>query len=119
MPTFAGGKVERWVHDEKTGESKKVEEILPVGDVGLMRYLGYTVKYPVVAQELGVQGRVIVSFIVDVDGSITDVKVLKSADPSLDKEAVRAIKAMPKWNPGMQDGKPVRVQYSVPVTFRM
>ena len=78
------------------------------------------VKYPVIAQESGIQGRAVCQFIVNRDGSITDVEVVKSAgDPSLDKEAVRVMKLMPKWKPGMQNGKTVRVKYSLPVSFRL
>jgi protein TonB len=84
-----------------------------------MDYLSNNVKYPVVAQENGVQGRVVVSFVVEKDGSITDVKVVKSVDPSLDKEAARVVKSMPRWIPGKQNGSAVRVKYNVPVSFRL
>jgi protein TonB len=89
------------------------------GDAALMEYLNKNIKYPVVAEENGIQGRVVATFVVERDGSITDVKVVKSVDPSLDKEAVRVLKAMPKWIPGRQNGQPVRVKYTVPVTFRL
>ena len=89
------------------------------GASGVMAYLSQSIKYPVVAKENGVQGRVIVIFVVERDGSITDVKVAKSVDPSLDKEAVRVIKGMPKWRPGKQNGAAVRVKYTIPVTFRL
>ena len=72
-----------------------------------------------IAEENGVQGRVIVTFVVERDGSITDVKVVKSVDPSLDKEATRVVKGMPHWIPGKQNGSAVRVKYTVPVTFRL
>ena len=91
----------------------------PGGPSALMQYLSSNIKYPVVAQENGVQGRVVVSFVVERDGSITDVNVLRSVDPSLDKEAVRVVKSMPKWNPGKQNGSAVRVKYQVPVSFRL
>ena len=91
----------------------------PGGQGALMSYLSQNIRYPVVAQENGVQGRVTVSFVVERDGSITDVTVVRSVDPSLDKEAVRVIKSMPKWNPGKQNGSPVRVKYNVPVSFRL
>ena len=71
------------------------------------------------AQENGVQGRVIIAFVVERDGSITDVNVVRSVDPSLDKEAARVVRNMPKWIPGKQNGAPVRVKYNVPVTFRL
>ena len=66
-----------------------------------------------------IQGRVVVSFIVEKDGSLTDVKVIKSLDPAFDKEAIRVVKSMPKWKPGMDNGEPIRVRYSVPVTFQL
>ena len=89
------------------------------GDAALMEWLNKNIKYPVVAEENGIQGRVVATFVVERDGSITDVKIVKSVDPSLDKEAVRVLKAMPKWIPGRQNGQPVRVKYTVPVTFRL
>lgn len=97
------------------------EEVINIdgGPSGLMQYLSLAIKYPVVAEENGVQGRVFCTFVVEKDGSITDVKVLKSLDPALDKEAVRVLRAMPKWLPGKQNGSPVRVKYTVPVTFRL
>ena len=91
----------------------------PGGLNGLMTFLAQNMVYPVTAQENGVQGRVTVSFVVETDGSITDVKVARSVDPFLDREAMRIVKAMPKWTPGKKDGKPVRVKYTVPVVFRL
>lgn len=91
----------------------------PGGDAALLSWLKDNLRYPVVAQENGVQGRVIVSFVVERDGSITDVQVARSKDPSLDKEAVRVVKSMPKWNPGKQNGSTVRVKYNLPVNFRL
>ena len=98
-----------------------VEEMpsFPGGSAALMSYLSSNTKYPVVAQEIGVQGRVIVSFVVERDGSISDVKVARSVDPSLDREAQRVVKSMPKWKPGKQNGSAVRVKYTVPVVFRL
>ena len=89
------------------------------GMAGLMQYLSKNIKYPTIAQENGTQGRVTVQFVVNKDGSIVDAKVLRGVDPYLDKEAVRVIMGMPKWKPGMQRGKPVRVKYTVPVMFRL
>ena len=91
----------------------------PGGDAALMKYLSENIKYPVVAQENGVQGRVTVSFVVERDGSITDVKIVRSVDPSLDREAQRVVRSMPKWIPGKQNGSAVRVKYNVPVQFRL
>ena len=92
----------------------------PGGQQGLFKYLSENVKYPVIAQENGIQGRVICQFVVNRDGSIVDVEVVHSGgDPSLDNEAIRVIKSMPKWKPGMQKGKPVRVKYTLPVIFKL
>ena len=89
------------------------------GQAGLMQYLAKNIKYPTIAQENGTQGRVVVQFVVNKDGSIVDATVLRGVDPYLDKEAIRVINSMPKWKPGMQRGKPVRVKYTVPVMFRL
>ena len=98
-----------------------VEEMpsFPGGNGALMSYLASNIKYPVVAQENSVQGRVIVSFVVERDGSISDVRVARSVDPSLDREAQRVVKSMPRWKPGKQNGSAVRVKYTVPVVFRL
>jgi len=84
-----------------------------------LRFLSSNMRYPPVAQENGVQGRVTVSFVINQDGSIVDVEVIRSVDPSLDREAMRVVSTMPKWKPGKQRGKPVRVRFNVPVTFRL
>ena len=91
----------------------------PGGDAALMGYLRDNIKYPTVAAENGVQGRVVVGFGVERDGSITDVNILRGVDPSLDREAMRVVKSMPRWNPGKQNGSAVRVKYQVPVSFRL
>ncbi len=109
------------VKEEETKVFDVVEQMpsFPGGPSALMQYLSSNIKYPVVAEENGVQGRVVCTFVVERDGSITDVRVIKSVDPSLDKEAVRVVKGMPKWIPGKQNGSAVRVKYTVPVTFRL
>ena len=91
----------------------------PGGPAELMKWLGSHVQYPAIAQENGVQGRVIVAFVVEKDGSVTDVTVVRSVDPSLDKEAARVVRQMPKWIPGKQNGAAVRVKYNVPVIFKL
>lgn len=91
----------------------------PGGQGELLKYLARSVKYPVIAQENGIQGRVTASFIVEKDGSIRDLEVLRGVDPSLDNEAIRILSAMPKWTPGQQRGHDVAVKYTVPVTFRL
>ena len=109
---------------EKVEENKVFDVVeqmpsFPGGMGALMSWLSQNIKYPVIAAENGVQGRVIVQFVVEKDGSITDVKVAKSVDPSLDKEAARVVSSMPKWTPGKQNGSAVRVKYTVPVTFKL
>ncbi len=89
------------------------------GMAGCIKFLQSNAKYPAISQENGMQGRVQVQFVVERDGTITDAVVVKSVDPYLDKEALRVVNSMPKWKPGKQRGKPVRVRYSVPVTFRL
>lgn len=91
----------------------------PGGISGLRTYLNQNIRYPAEAQENCVQGHVVVSFVVGKDGHISDVTVLRSVDPSLDKEAVRVIRNMPRWTPGKQGGEPVKVRYNVPVSFRL
>ncbi len=91
----------------------------PGGMAELMKFLAKSIKYPVIAQENGIQGRVVCSFVVNRDGSIVDIQVMRGVDPSLDKEAVRVIGTMPKWKPGEQRGKPVRVRFILPVQFRL
>ena len=106
---------------EETKVFDVVEQMpsFPGGNAALMSYLSQNTKYPVVAQENGVQGRVVVSFVVERDGSITDVRVVRSVDPSLDKEATHVVKSMPNWIPGKQNGSTVRVKYNVPVSFKL
>ena len=108
-------------HEEENKVFEIVEQMpmFPGGDAALMDYLRSNTHYPTVAAENGVQGRVVVGFVVERDGSITDVKVIRGVDPSLDKEATRVVKSMPKWNPGKQNGSAVRVKFQVPVTFRL
>ncbi len=107
------------VEDNKIFELVEQNPMFPGGTGALMSWLSQNIKYPVIAAETGVQGRVIVQFVVEKDGSITDVKVAKSVDPSLDKEAARVIKSMPHWIPGRQNGSPVRVRFTVPVSFKL
>ena len=107
--------------EEDTKVFDVVEQMpsFPGGQAALMQWLASNMSYPVIAAENGVQGRVIVQFVVEKDGSVSDVQVVKSVDPSLDKEAARVVKAMPKWIPGRQNGAAVRVKYTVPVTFKL
>ncbi len=107
------------VEEEKVFDVVEQMPSYPGGDAALFKYLSDNIKYPTIAEENGVQGRVIVTFVVERDGSITDVKIVRAVDPSLDREAVRVVKSMPSWIPGKQNGKSVRVKYTLPVTFRL
>jgi len=105
--------------DDKIYEVCEQMPIFEGGDAALMKYLTDSVKYPELAKKHGVQGRVVIGFIVEKDGSLTDVKVLRHVDIALDAEALRVVKGMPKWIPGCQDEQLVRVRYNVPVSFRL
>ncbi|MDX8339564.1 energy transducer TonB [Draconibacterium sp. IB214405] len=98
-----------------------VEEMpeFPGGDEGLRTFIANTVKYPEDAHKNGIQGKVYVKFVVDKDGSVDDAKIARGVDPSLDKEALRVINALPKWKPGKQRGEAVRVEYTVPIKFAL
>ncbi len=91
----------------------------PGGEAAMYKWLGDNINYPPAASEEGVQGRVVVEFVVGKDGSITNVRVVRPRHPALDKEALRVVKAMPKWVPGRNNGQPVKVTYTLPVTFRL
>lgn len=111
-----------------TAQTKKndmvfdVVEVMPQfpgGQIAMLQYLMKNIKYPEQAMKEGIQGRVAVRFIVEKDGSISDVKPVLSVHPLLNKEAVRVVKSMPKWTPGKQNGKPVRVRFNLPVMFKL
>lgn len=89
----------------------------PGGELALRKFIANAIKYPVIAQENGIQGKVYVNFVVDKDGSVTQAKIARGVDASLDKEALRVVNTLPKWKPGMQRGKPVKVSYTVPISF--
>ena len=91
----------------------------PGGTSAMSRFISRNIKYPLLAQENGIQGRVVCQFTVNTDGSIVDVSVVKGVEASLDTEAVRVIKSMPKWTPAMQGGKPVRARYTLPMRFKL
>lgn len=104
---------------EKTFDVVENMPSYPGGRAAMMAFLSSNMNYPATAKENNVQGRVIIGFVVEKDGSISEVKVLRSVDPALDQEALRLVNLMSKWKPGAMDGKPVRVRYSVPFTFRL
>ena len=111
-----------------TAQTKKnnmvydVVEVMPQypgGQIAMLKYIMENIKYPKQIMEEGIQGRVTVSFIVEKDGRVSNVRLLRSVQPLLDKEAVRVVKSMPKWTPGKQNGKPVRVRFNLPVMFKL
>lgn len=103
----------------KVHEHVEVMPQFPGGNVELMRYLSANIKYPTIAAENGIEGRVVLKFVVSKDGSISNIQIIRSLDPSCDKEAVRVVKGMPKWIPGMQNGHPVAVYFTLPVLFKL
>lgn len=108
--------------EEAKEETLTVVDVMPQypgGDRELLKFIAQSIKYPTDAQEAGVQGRVICSFVVDKKGNIVEPKIIRGIDPSSDAEALRVIGMMPRWTPGRQDGKAVRVLYTVPITFRL
>ena len=111
-----------------TAQTKKnnmvydVVEVMPQypgGQIAMLKYIMENIKYPKQIMEEGIQGRVTVSFIVEKDGRVSNVRLLRSVQPSLDKEAIRVVKSMPKWTPGKHNGKPVRVRFNLPVMFKL
>ena len=104
---------------EKVFDMVEQMPTFPGGDAELMKYISKNLRYPAIAQENGIQGRVICQFVVGKDGQVRDVVVVRKLDPSCDKEAVRVLSGMPKWIPGKQNGKAVSVKYTVPIVFRL
>ena len=112
-----------------TEEKEKVEDEIfvvvenmpefPGGELALRKFIAQAIKYPTIAQENGIQGKVFVNFVVDRDGSVSNAKIARGVDPSIDKEALRVVMTLPKWKPGMQRGKAVRVSYTVPISFQL
>jgi periplasmic protein TonB len=122
--------VEAYVAPVKTEEEESAEEAqifmvvesmpeYPGGEAALYAYLAENIKYPQMAKESGIQGRVFVTFVVERDGRVTDVRVLRGIGGGCDEEAIRVVEGMPKWTPGKQRGKSVRVQYNLPVKFTL
>ena len=116
----------RAVGDDSTvSDKEKVYQVVeqqpsfPGGREELFKYLAYNVRYPIDAAKNKIEGRVLVTFVVEHDGSISNVNVANSVYPSLDKESIRVVSGMPKWIPGKANGKTVRVKYTIPITFRL
>ncbi len=105
-------------------EEEPIVEFLPIEDMpkfpgDILVYLSKTVRYPVIDQEQGISGKVICQFVIDKDGSIIDVVIVRGVSPTIDKEAIRVVKSMPKWTPGQQQGKAVKVKYTLPINFTL
>ena len=116
--------IENVVVEETKGDDKVFQLVetmpeFPGGPAELMKWLSTNIKYPTKAHDKGIQGRVIVQFVVNKDGSIVEPTILRSVDPYLDREAIRVVKAMPKWKPGTQRGEPVRVKFTLPIGFKL
>lgn len=110
------------ISETEKGKILDIAEVMPQfpgGPAAMMKYLNEHVNYPAEAHAKGIQGRVVVTFIVNADGSISNATVVRSVDPLLDQEALQVVTEMPKWNPGMQGGKPVGVKYTIPISFRL
>ena len=91
----------------------------PGGDLALRKYIAENVKYPEIAKENGLSGKVFVAFVINLRGEVENVKIARGVDPALDKEAIRVVQNLPKWKPGSQRGKPVKVSYTVPINFQL
>jgi len=131
LPTEATG--DTWIDvsyvlKETPAEKPVEEEVLlfadqmpefPGGEQALRRFIAAAVRYPLVAQENGVEGTVFLSFVIDEEGQVTQIAVMRGVDPSLDKEAVRVVQNMPRWKPGRQAGRTVKVQYQIPIVFQL
>ena len=122
--------VQEYIAPVKSDDEESAEEVqifmvvesmpaYPGGEPALYAFLAENIKYPQMAKESGIQGRVFVTFVVERDGSVTDVRVLRGIGGGCDEEAIRVVKSMPKWTPGKQRGKSVRVQYNLPVKFTL
>ncbi|TAE39075.1 MAG: energy transducer TonB [Sphingobacteriales bacterium] len=110
------------VNQDKTEDSNEVYtsvETYPVFDGDFGQYLGKNLRYPPIASENGIQGKVIVNFIVEKDGSLTDIKIVRGIGGGCDEEAIRVLKKSPKWSPGIQNGRSVRVNYTIPISFKL
>lgn len=107
------------VEEEETQVFFIVEDMpeFPGGEMALRAYIANAIKYPVIAQENGIQGKVYVTFVVGKDGKVSNATIARGVDPSIDKEALRVVNALPAWKPGKQRGKPVNVSYTVPINF--
>ncbi|MCA1763438.1 MAG: energy transducer TonB [Cryomorphaceae bacterium] len=111
--------VEEEVEEEQVFSIVEEMPSFPGGDEALLKFLGKNIKYPAIAKDAGIQGTVYVTFVVDEKGNVNDVKVLRSIGGGTDEEAIRVVESMPKWKPGKQRGKAVKVQYNLPIRFTL
>jgi protein TonB len=105
-------------------ETPEIVDFLPSEDMlkfpgNILEYLARNIRYPILDQETGISGRVICQFVIDTDGSIIDFQIVRGVSPTIDREARRVVESMPKWSPGMQRGKPVKVRYTLPIVFKL
>lgn len=110
------------VRPESIPDAVVVSEIMPEfpgGEVALRSFLARNTKYPEVALQAGVKGKVYVRFVIETNGEVSNVQIARGVDPALDAEAIRVVSALPKWRPGLQGGRPVRVSYTVPIHFQI
>ena len=128
LSVFAQFENDHTAKPEPSNEEKLKDEVytvveeapeFPGGREALMTYLQKNILYPADAREKGIQGKVFLAFVVDVTGQVKDVRVVRSVDPSLDKEALRVVKAMPLWTPGKQGGRPVATMFNLPINFKL
>jgi len=121
LPEIAKPKEEVEEDESKAEVFVIVEDMpeFPGGELALRQWIANNIKYPVIAAENGIQGKVYVQFVVDRDGGISNARIARGVDASLDQEALRVVNSLPKWKPGMQRGKPVRVSYTVPINFQL
>ena len=105
--------------NEKIYDVVEIPPSFPGGQAALLAWIASHVNYPQKAMESRIEGRIIVGFVIECDGSVSQAKIIRSVDPLLDDEAIRVVMGMPKWTPGRQNGKNVRVKYNVPVNFRL
>lgn len=117
LVTFAVNAQKNQESEDKVFTEVDVQPVYPGGDTALFNFISENVKYPVQAQENGIQGKVYIEFIIDKTGAVTNAKVYKGVNEELDKEALRVIKLLKKWTPGKNDGKPVNVKYCMPIFF--
>lgn len=110
---------EKEIGDDEVYVVVEIMPVFPGGELAMRKFIARAIKYPTSAEEKGIQGKVFVRFVVDKDGSVSNAKIARGVEPSIDKEALRVIMSLPKWKPGMQHGKAVSVSFMVPISFQL